>query len=334
MAATSISEEEIGLKQLDGVGPATQEKLEAMGIYTVMELAVRSPYDLVDEQDLKSDKAIALVSKARIYLSEKGVIEKDFVNAAELLKKRQSMERISAGCLSLDDLLGGGAETQAITEFYGEFGTGKTSICHTLAAIVQQPKKEGGLDGTAIYVDTESTFRPERVEQLAKARGYDVEKVLKGIVVARAYNSSHQETIVSELGRVVREHGAKLVVVDSIAAHYRAEFIGRGTLSERQQRLNRMLHMLLRTAEVYGVAVVVTNQVLSSPDQFMGNPIHPIGGNVLGHTSTYRIWLRKASKTRIARMIDSPYQAEYDATFVLDERGVSDVPQDDQKSKK
>jgi DNA repair protein RadA len=327
----AVTELEMGLKQLDGVGPATMEKLEAMGIYTVMDLAVRSPYDLVDEQELKSDRAIALVNKARAYLSEKGVIQKEFVSAAEIMKRRQSIERISAGCLSLDELLGGGAETHAMTEFYGEFGSGKTSICHTFAAIVQQSKKEGGLGGTAIYIDTESTFRPERIEQIAKARGYDVDKVLKGIIVARAYNSSHQETIVSELGKVVRENHAKLVVVDSVAAHYRAEFIGRGTLAERQQKLNRMLHMLLRTAEVYSLAVVVTNQVLSSPDQFVGNPLHPIGGNVLGHTSTYRIWLRKASKTRIARMIDSPYQAEYDATFVLDERGVSDAPDDKKK---
>jgi len=322
----AVTEEAISLKQLEGVGPATKAKLEAMGVYDLMDLAVRSPHDLVDEEEIKMDKAVDLVNKARACLSEKGVLEKDYVSADELLKKRRSIGRISAGCLSLDDLLGGGVETQAMTELYGEFSSGKTTICHTLAVMVQQSREKGGLGAGTIYVDTEGTFRPERVEQIAKARGYDPAKVLSNITVARAYNSAHQELIAKDLGRVAREKKARLVVVDSVAAHFRAEFLGRGTLAERQQRLNRMLHTLLRTAEVNDVAVVITNQVLASPDQFFGNPIQAIGGHVLGHTSTYRIWVRRGKEhTRIARMVDSPYQEERDAPFVLDQYGVSNV---------
>ncbi len=199
-----------------------------------------------------------------------------------------------------------------------------SQICHTLSVMVQSPKGEGGLDGGAIYVDTEGTFRPERIAEIAEARDMDSEKVLSRITVARAYNSAHQELIVKDLGRIIEPNKVKLVVLDSAVAHYRAEFLGRGTLSERQQRLNRFMHQLLRTAEIYNIAVVVTNQVQAAPDSFFGDPTRPTGGHVVAHTSTYRIYLRKAAKNRIARMVDSPYHPERDAVFMLDDKGVDD----------
>ncbi|MDE1852946.1 MAG: DNA repair and recombination protein RadA [Thaumarchaeota archaeon] len=199
-----------------------------------------------------------------------------------------------------------------------------SQICHTLCVMVQAPKGEGGLDAGAIYVDTEGTFRPERIAEIAEARDYDSEKVLSRITVARAYNSAHQELIVKDLGRIIEPNKVKLVILDSAVAHYRAEFLGRGTLSERQQRLNRFMHQLLRTAEIYNIAVVVTNQVQSAPDSFFGDPTRPTGGHVVAHTSTYRLYLRKAAKNRIARMVDSPYHPERDAVFMLDSKGVDD----------
>jgi len=211
-----------------------------------------------------------------------------------------------------------------MTEFYGEFGSGKSQICHTLCVMVQTPRGQGGLDGGAVYIDTEGTFRPERIAEIAEARGLDSEKILSGIIVARAYNSAHQELIVKDLGKVLEEKKVKLVILDSAVAHYRAEFLGRGTLAERQQRLNKFMHQLLRTAEIYNVAVVVTNQVQAAPDSFFGDPTRPTGGHVVAHTSTYRIYLRKAAKNRIARMVDSPYHPERDAVFMLDDKGVDD----------
>jgi DNA repair protein RadA len=199
-----------------------------------------------------------------------------------------------------------------------------SQICHTLCAMVQGPKGDGGLEAGAVYIDTEGTFRPERIAEIAEARDMDSEKILSRITVARAYNSAHQELIVKELGRIIEPNKVKLVVLDSAVAHYRAEFLGRGTLSERQQRLNRFMHQLLRIAEIYNVAVVVTNQVQSAPDSFFGDPTRPTGGHVVAHTSTYRLYLRKAAKNRIARMVDSPYHPERDAVFVLDEKGVDD----------
>ena len=199
-----------------------------------------------------------------------------------------------------------------------------SQICHTLCVMVQTPHGQGGLEGGAVYIDTEGTFRPERIAEIAEARGLDSEKILSGITVARAYNSAHQELIVKDLGRVLEEKKVKLVILDSAVAHYRAEFLGRATLAERQQRLNKFMHQLLRTAEIYNVAVVVTNQVQAAPDSFFGDPTRPTGGHVVAHTSTYRIYLRKAAKNRIARMVDSPYHPERDVVFMLDEKGVDD----------
>jgi DNA repair protein RadA len=184
-----------------------------------------------------------------------------------------------------------------------------------------------------VYIDTEGTFRPERIAEIAEARGLDPEKILSRITVARAYNSAHQELIVKDLGRVIGPYKAKLVVLDSAVAHYRAEFLGRGTLAERQQRLNRFMHQLLRTAEIYNIAVVVTNQVQAAPDSFFGDPTRPTGGHVVAHTSTYRIYLRKAAKNRIARMVDSPYHPERDTVFVLNERGIDDPPEESTRKK-
>jgi DNA repair protein RadA len=208
-----------------------------------------------------------------------------------------------------------------------------SQICHTLCVMVQGSKGEGGLEGGAVYIDTEGTFRPERIAEIAEARGMDSEKVLSRITVARAYNSAHQELIVKELGKVIEPNKVKLVILDSAVAHYRAEFLGRGTLSERQQRLNRFMHQLLRTAEIYNVAVVVTNQVQAAPDSFFGDPTRPTGGHVVAHTSTYRIYLRKAAKNRIARMVDSPYHPERDAVFCLDDKGVDDPAEESTRKK-
>jgi DNA repair protein RadA len=208
-----------------------------------------------------------------------------------------------------------------------------SQICHTLCVMTQMPKGQGGLDSGAIYIDTEGTFRPERIVEIAEARKLDPEEVLKRITVARAYNSAHQELIVKDLGKVIEPNKAKLVILDSAVAHYRAEFLGRGTLAERQQRLNRFMHQLLRTAEIYNIAVVVTNQVQAAPDSFFGDPTRPTGGNVVAHTSTYRIYLRKAAKNRIARMVDSPYHPERDAVFVLNEKGIDDPSEDTPRRK-
>ncbi|GIU71999.1 MAG: hypothetical protein KatS3mg003_1478 [Candidatus Nitrosocaldaceae archaeon] len=226
-------------------------------------------------------------------------MEKDYISAFDIYKKRQEIERISTNIKKLDTLLGGGIETQAVTEFYGEYGSGKTQICHTLCVMVQLPKDKGGLNANALYIDTEGTFRPERIYKIAEAKGLEPEKALENIMVAKAYNSSHQELILEEAGRMIDRINARLLIVDSAIAHYRAEFLGRGTLADRQQRINRVMHMLVRIADTYNIAVVVTNQAQAAPDVYFGDPTKATGGHVLAHTSTYRIYLKKSGRNRM-----------------------------------
>ncbi|RMF30098.1 MAG: DNA repair and recombination protein RadA [Candidatus Nitrosothermus koennekii] len=325
-------DEELELETIEGVGPVTKQKLKDAGIHNLLDLIVRGPLGVSDATGLDIDKATAICNKARVKLVELGKLEKDFVTATEIYKRRQAIERISTGSKNLDELLGGGIETQAITEIYGEYGTGKTQICHTLCVMVQLPKDQGGLEGSAIYIDTEGTFRPERVYKIAEAKGYDPEQALENIMVAKAYNSSHQELILEEVGRMIEKLNARLLIIDSAIAHYRAEFLGRGTLAERQQRINKFMHMLVRLAETYNIAVVATNQIQASPDTFFGDPFRPTGGHVVAHTSTYRVYLKRSGRNRIARMVDSPYHPEREVLFVLTEGGVADPEEKKKKA--
>jgi len=324
---------ELDLASLPGVGPATKQKLMDAGIKTVLDLASRGVGEISDALGGDLAKASELINKARERLVELGILPKDFITAKQLLSMREKVARISTGSRNLDKLLGGGVETGAVTEFYGEYGAGKTQICSTLAVMVQMPPESGGLSAGAIYIDTEGTFRPERIAEIADHRGLDPARVLENILVARAYNSAHQELIVRELGDYLKDGKYRLIALDSAVSHYRAEYLGRSTLAERQQRLNLLMHQLLRIAENYNVAVVITNQVMTTPDMFFGDPTRPAGGHVVAHTVTYRIYLRKAGKNRIARIMDSPYHPEAEAVFTIDENGISDPEEQANKRK-
>src|SRR5919206_224775 len=320
---------ELDIQDIEGIGPTTAKKLKEAGIISVMDLAVTSAEELAVDINASKESAAAFVIAAQKLLRDSKVLEKEFVTADAALEKRRSMLRCSTGSSALDDLLLGGIETQAVTEFYGEFGSGKSQVCHTLCVMARQPVELGGLDGNTIYIDTEGTFRPERIQEIARSRGYEQEQVLKSIAVCKVYNSSHLELIIKNLGKYVDDFKAKLVIIDSIISLHRAEFAGRGTLADRQQRLNSMLHKVIRLAEIYNIAIVITNQVQSSPDTFFGDPTKAAGGNVLGHASTYRIYLRKSGENRIAKMIDSPYHPYSDARFTVNERGTDDIEGDE-----
>ena len=215
-----------------------------------------------------------------------------------------------------------------MTEIAGEFGSGKSQLCYTLCVTANLPFNKKGLDGNVIFIDTENTFRPERIHHVAESRGIaDPEEILRKIYVCKIFNSSHLELIIHNLGKSIQEYKAKLLIVDSIISLHRAEFTGRGTLAERQQRLNIMLHKLVRLAEVYNIAIVVTNQVQAQPDNFFGSTgdqLRATGGNIMGHASTYRILLRKAGRDRIAIMLDSPWHAYDQTRFTITEGGVQD----------
>ena len=324
---------EVGIGDLPGVGPATKAKLESGGITSILDLAASTVNELVDNMNITDETAHNLVFEAQKLLREKGYLEKDLVSAQELFVRRSKLLRCTTYSKNLDALLAGGMETQAVTEFYGEFGSGKTQICHTVCVSAQLPVEQGGLGGSALYIDTESTFRPERIAQIAKARELDVGTILNNIYVAKIYNASHLELIIRAIGNLIQQNNVKLVIVDSIISLHRAEFLGRGNLSERQQKLNGIMHRLKRIAEIYNVAVIITNQVLSTPDTFFGDPTKAAGGNIIGHASTYRIYLRKAGKERKAIMIDSPCHPYGDTNFTVTEGGISDPVEKKSKTK-
>ena len=306
---------------MPGIGKSIAEKLRDSGYSTVEAIAAASIGELKDV-GLGETSAIKIVNAAKEAVGGMG-----FESGLDILKKRELVGKLSTNSKELDALLGGGIETQAITELFGKFGSGKTQLGHQLSVNVQLPKKEGGLDGTAIFIDTENTFRPERIQQMASALGLDPNETLKNIHVARAYNSDHQMLLAEKAAELANEYGTRLVVIDSLTAHFRAEYVGRGTLAERQQKLNRLLHILQRRlSDPYNIAVVVTNQVMARPDIVFGDPTTPIGGHIVGHTATYRIYLRKGKgDKRIARLIDSPSLPEGECVFEVTTDGIKDV---------
>jgi len=308
------------IDKLPGVGPATAEKLRDAGYIDIMSIAVASPKELSDAAEI----AEATGSKIILHARRQADIG-EFETGSALLEKRAKVGRVSSGSKVFDELMGGGFETQSIVELFGEFGSGKTQIAHQLCVIVQLPKEKGGLEGHAFYIDTENTFRPERIVQMAEAYDLDSDEVLKNIHVARAYNSSHQMLLVDKVKELSKDIPASLLVVDSLTAHFRAEYVGRGALADRQQKLNKHMHDLLRWGDLNNGVVCVTNQVSSKPDAFFGDPTRPIGGHIVGHTATFRIYLRKSKgPKRIARLIDSPHLPEGEAVFSIIDKGVRD----------
>ena len=302
---------------LPGVGAATAEKLQSAGFHDMLAIAVASPGKLVDATGVSEAVARKIINAAR------DSMKMGFETGMDVLKKRQLVIKLDTGCPQINELLGGGVETGAITECFGEFGSGKTQIGHVLVAqtLAMDP------EASVVFIDTENTFRPERIKQLVEPLGLNYEESLARIMVARAYNSDHQMLLAEKVESLISEQGKKikLLVVDSLTAHFRAEFIGRGTLSERQQKLNRHMHTLGKLSSSHNVCVFVTNQVMSKPDSFFGDPTAAIGGHIVAHASTFRIYLRKGRKgSRVAKLIDSPNLPEGEAAFMVTEAGLID----------
>jgi DNA repair protein RadA len=305
------------LVDLKGVGEKTAEKLEEAGYDDLMSIATMSSGDLGEVADLGEKKSQKIITAARQEL------DLGFETGRDKYESRKKMGRITTSCTDLDEILGGGVETQNITEFYGEYGSAKTQISHQLSVNVQLEEGEGGLGKGAVYIDTEDTFIPERIEQMAEAKGLDVEETLDNIHVARAYNSDHQMLLADEAQDICQKEDIGLIIVDSLTAQFRADYVGRGELAPRQQKLNRHMNTLLRLANSHNAAVVVTNQVMSNPDQMFGDPTKAIGGHIVAHNSAVRLYLRKGKKDkRVARLVDSPYMPEAEAVFKVADEGI------------
>ena len=313
--------EELTLNDLPGVGAATAEKLKESGYDNLISLAVASPGELVQAAGLGESSARKLINFCRNHL------DMGFESGDQILKKREQIEKITTGSKAFDAMIGGGFETGSISETFGEFGSGKSQIAHILAVTAQLPKEKGGTNGQVVFIDGESTFRPERIQQISKGFGLDPQKALKNIHVARAFNSDHQMLLAEKAEELVNKLGnVKLIIVDSLTSHFRADFSGRGQLADRQQKLNKHMHTLMKLATKYNICVYVTNQVMAKPDTFFGDPTAAIGGNIVGHNSQTRIYLRKGKKgSRVAKLIDSPHLPDAAAAFMVTEEGLKDI---------
>jgi DNA repair protein RadA len=304
------------LEDLPGIGPATVAKLKEIGFKTVESLGTAAVAELVDAGigEAMAEKIIDAARKSMAIT---------FVRGDELVELRKNVRKLTTGCSSLDRLLNGGIETQSLTEFYGEFGSGKSQMCHQLCVTVQLGEAQGGLNGSVLYIDTEATFRPERVMQIAPRFGLKPEDVLKGVVYAEAYTSNHQTVLLENADEVIKSNNIRLIIVDSVMSHFRSEYLGREMLAPRQQQLNKHLHKLMRLSRAFNTAAVITNQVMASPDAFFSKAVSPVGGHILGHMSHSRIFLRKGrNNVRIAQLTASPSLPEGEVPMRITERGI------------
>ncbi|KAJ4459601.1 putative DNA repair protein RAD51 A [Paratrimastix pyriformis] len=307
----------------NGITGADIKKLLEAGFYTV-ESVVYAP-----KKALLAIKGISEVKADKLAHEASKLIPTGFTSASDFHKQREQIIHITTGSKELDQLLGGGIETGSITEMFGEFKTGKTQLCHTLCVACQLPLDQGGAEGKALYVDTEGTFRPERLLAIAERFGLNGQDVLDNVAYARAYNSDHQSQLLVQASAMMAEERYALLVVDSATALYRTDYSGRGELSARQIHLGRFLRSLMRIADEFGVAVVITNQVVAQVDgaaMFNANPNKPIGGHIMAHASTTRLMLRKGrGDTRVCKIYDSPSLPEAEAAFAITTQGIVDA---------
>ncbi|MFH0849250.1 MAG: DNA repair and recombination protein RadA [archaeon] len=327
----STEEESAGLKSkyefvedVPGVGPATAEKLRQIGFQTIESLATAAVRELVPA-------GIGEKAAANIIEHARDGVAVTFVTAFELIKLRQTIRQLTTGSKTVDELISGGLETQTITEFYGQYGVGKSIMCHQLAVNVQLPEEKGGLNGGALYIDTEQTFRPEWIVRMSKSLGLNPDETAQRIIYAEAYNSDHQMLLLEKADKIIKDNHIRVIIVDSLTAHFRSEYLGREMLAERQQKLNSHMHRLGRLAKAFNAAAVVTNQVMSKPDAFFAM-VEPVGGHVVAHTSHTRIFLRRTASgpVRIARLVSSTHLPEGERIFKITEEGIQDITEDDE----
>jgi len=296
------------------------KKLRDGGYFTVDAVAQATKKDLGLIKGI-SEQKVEKLQEAAFKMTQMG-----FTTATEVHQQRQDICFLTTGAKELDGLLGGGMETGSITEIFGEFRTGKTQLCHTLCVTSQLPLEQGGCEGKAMYIDTEGTFRPQRLLEIAEKYGLDGQDVLDNVSYARAYNSEHQLQLLVQASCMMSEGRYGLLIVDSCTGLYRTDYSGRGELSARQMHLAKFLRALSRLASQYGIACVITNQVVAQVDGGIGDAKKPIGGNIIAHASTTRLYLRKGrGENRICKVYDSPCLPEGEATFSIQGSGIGDA---------
>jgi len=310
------------IEGIDGLKSKDIRILMDAGYHTVESVARATLKDLQLVNGISEQKADKLKAAAA------SLVPTGFTSAFALAETQAAMLKVHTGCKALDEILGGGIEQGSITEVYGEYRTGKSQLCHTLAVTCQLSPDKGGGEGKCLYIDTEGTFRPGRLAPIAERFKMNVQDVLENIAYARAHNTEHQTDLLAHAAAMMADSRFSLVIVDSVTNLYRSEYNGRGELSARQVHLGRFLRQLTRIAEEFQVAVLVTNQVQAVVDGGMayGPTFKPIGGHILAHATTTRLQLQKGrGDTRKAKLICNPGLPERDALFGITEAGVDDA---------
>ena len=316
-----MKKEEMKIEDLPGVGAATAEKLRDAGYNDLMSIAVASPGELTESVGMGEAAARKIINAGRNNL------DMGFASGEELLEKRAKIIKINTGSKAFDELVGGGFESGCITECFGSYGSGKTALANQLAINALDINEEGVPQAYAVWIDSENTFRPERIKQICDENGLDPLVILRNIKVVRAFNSDHQMMCAEKVEDLIQKDDLKInmIIVDSLMTHFRSEFLGRGQLATRQQKINKHMHVLMKIADQYNLVVYVTNQVMSKPDTFFGDPTEAIGGNIVGHNSATRLYLRRGKKgTRVAKLVDSPYLPDGECIFRITDKGIED----------
>ncbi|CAM0135781.1 unnamed protein product [Umbelopsis sp. WA50703] len=307
-----------------GLSATDIKKLQEVGLHTVEAVAYTPKKALLAIKGISETKADKLLTEAS------KLVNMGFTTAMDIHHRRQELICISTGSSELDKVLGGGIETGSITEIFGEFRTGKSQICHTIAVTCQLPVDMGGGEGKCLYIDTEGTFRPSRVLSVAQRYALNGDETLDNIAYARAYNTDHQTALLVQASAMMAESRFSLLIVDSAMALYRTDFSGRGELAARQMHLAKFMRNLQRLADEFGIAIVITNQVVAQVDgaatMFNPDPKKPAGGNIIAHASCTRLYLRKGrGENRICKVYDSPSLAENEGTFAILEDGIGNA---------
>ena len=315
---------ELGVDQLKGVGAVTQKKLETFGVTSLIDLCIRGAQEIKEITGVAKPTCDSWVFQSQKLLEDNGIIRKSDMSTNELWEYQKAYPVISTKCDEVDNLISGGVRPEATYEVYGEFGAGKTQFCNSLTV-------ETIHDGNnVIWIDCEDTFKPNRIAEMLKAREYaeddeEVGKYLNQITYLYCPNTEQLMGTINGLSKILDVKKPKLVVLDGAIGQFREEYLGRGTLAERQMQIARLMSHIKNISFYFRCAVVFTNQVQSDPSMMFGDPIKPIGGNVVAHASTYRLYFKKSGKKRLARMIDSPEHAMADAEYILDAKGMSNV---------
>ena len=314
---------EIDKLQEAGINAADITKLKNSGLCTVSSILMATRKELLNIKGITEQK-VEKIQEAALKLEQGG-----FMTAYGVMIRRKNITRITTGSKKLDQLLGGGLESMSITEVFGEFRTGKSQLCHTVSVTAQLPKSQGGGGGKVLFIDAEGTFRPERIVKISEKYGMDAEQALNNIVYARVYTTEFQSSLITQAAAKMMEETFAVMIIDSIMALFRVDFSGRGELSERQQMLGKTLSKLIKLAEQFNIAVLMTNQVMSDPGAtmtFTADPKKPIGGNILAHASTTRLYFRKGKgDERICKIYDSPCLPESECTFRITDNGIDDA---------